>query len=301
MVKSVQETLVHGQDVRGQDGAAAEPASGLASGIDWADAFDNMSHVPAAAEMIRAGTEEAAAFRENASNAAFDLAYGPGPRQVLDIFWPSCEPKGLSVFLHGGYWQKLSKQDWSHMAAGALARGWAMAVPSYTLAPEARLGAMVGEVARAVTLAAGKVEGPIRIAGHSAGGHLAMRLACADSPLPAEVMARLERVVSISGLHDLRPLRLSPMNAVLGIDAAEAQAESPALLPPAVPGPRVILWAGGEERPELIRQTALMAEAWAGRSPRLLRLYENGRNHFDVVEGLFDAASPLVEAFLGRD
>ncbi|MGI3163425.1 alpha/beta hydrolase [Pseudooceanicola sp. 200-1SW] len=276
----------------------ADPAP--ETGIDWADAFDNFRHVPNAAEILKNGSDEARAFRESASNAEFDVAYGPGPREVMDLYWPTGTPRGLAVFLHGGYWHKLSKDDWSHMAAGALAAGWAMAIPSYPLAPEARLGEMVRATARAVEAAAARVAGPIRIAGHSAGGHLALRLACADAPMSTAVARRVARVVSISGLHDLRPLRRAPMNATLGIDAAEARAESPALLAPRA-GSQIVLWVGAEERPELIRQTALMAEAWQGRVARLRRVIENERHHFDVVDGLFVPGSPLGEAFLGRD
>lgn len=277
-----------------------EGSSVPATGIDWADAFDNRGHVPGAAELLKSGREEAVAFRESVSNAEFDVPYGEGRRQVMDLYWPSCAPRGLAVFLHGGYWHKLSKDDWSHMASGALAQGWAMAIPSYTLAPEARLSDMVREAARAVTAAARRVEGPIRVAGHSAGGHLALRLACEDAPLAPAVARRIARVVSISGLHDLRPLRRSPMNDTLGIDAEEATAESPALLAPRA-DTDAILWVGGEERPEFLRQTALMAEAWQGRIARLRRVIENGRHHFDVVDGLCVPGSPLGEAFLGRN
>ena len=275
--------------------AADGTYSGAEAGIDWADAFDNIGHVPGAAELIAQGAEDAKAFREAASNASFDLAYGTGARQKLDLFLPVGTPRGLAVFIHGGYWHKLSKDDWSHMAAGALARGWAMAVPSYTLAPGARISDMTREMAQAVAFAAARVAGPLRIAGHSAGGHLALRMACKGGPLSPDVAARLERVVSISGLHDLRPLLLSPLNDILHLDAAEAAAESPALCDP-IEGPGVTLWVGGDERPEFLRQAALMSEAWGGAPKRVI---ENCRHHFDVVEGLAAPTSPLVEAFLG--
>ena len=46
------------------------------------------------------------------------------------------------MFVHGGYWLRFDRDMWSHLAAGAVARGWACAIPSYTLAPEARISAM---------------------------------------------------------------------------------------------------------------------------------------------------------------
>ena len=139
-------------------------------------------------------------------------------------------PAGLVVFVHGGYWRAFDRGDWSHLAAGPLARGWAVAMPGYVLAPEARIAAITAMIREAVAAAAGEVAGPIRLAGHSAGGHLVARQLCADSRLPEAVLARVERVVPISGLYDLRPLlRLAAQRDAAARPAGGA-AESPALL-----------------------------------------------------------------------
>ena len=76
------------------------------------------------------------------------------------------------VFVHGGYWRAFDRGLWSHLAAGPLARGWAVAMPGYVLAPEARIAAITAMIADAVAAAAAEVDGPMRLAGHSAGGHL---------------------------------------------------------------------------------------------------------------------------------
>ena len=171
--------------------------------------------------------QAAAAFRAGlGARARLDLPYGPAERQRLDLFLPDTAPRGLMVYLHGGYWMAFGRQDWSHLAAGALALGWAVVMPGYTTAPEGRVGAMVREVAVAVALAARLVEGPVVVTGHSAGGHIAARLACAD--LALSFAARLRRIVPISPLSDLRPLMQTAMNAGLKLDMAEALAESPA-------------------------------------------------------------------------
>ena len=122
--------------------------------------------------------QAAAAFRAGlgARARARDLAYGPADRQRLDLFLPDAAPRGLMVYLHGGYWLAFGRQDWSHLAAGALARGWAVAIPSYSLAPQARIAQITNEVAQAVATAAGMVPGPVVVTGHSAGGHLAARM-----------------------------------------------------------------------------------------------------------------------------
>ena len=85
--------------------------------------------------------------------ARTDIPYGPRPRNRLDLFLPEAAPHGLLVFVHGGYWLGFDREMWSHLASGAVARGWACAIPSYTLAPEARIAAMTQEIARAVEVA----------------------------------------------------------------------------------------------------------------------------------------------------
>ncbi len=223
------------------------------------------------------------------ARARLDLRYGPAERQVLDLFLPDAPPKGLMVFVHGGYWMETDHKMWSHLAAGALARGFACALPTYTLAPEARIAQITTQIARAVTFAAEQVPGPVVVTGHSAGGHLAARMGCADQT--GVVADRVARVVPISPLADLAPLMQTDMNATLHLDAAEARAESPALRPLRS---AAHVWVGGQERPAFLWQARLLSEAWS--CPWTV---DPGKHHFDVIDGLTDPNSALVETCLG--
>lgn len=267
------------------------------SGIDWQDAFENAAYIPAATQYPARWQHQAAAFRESWPNAKFDLRYGEEERACLDLFLPETKAHGLAVFVHGGFWQRFDKSVWSHLAAGALARGWAVAIPGYTLAPQARISAMTVQIGMALQTAAAQVSGPIRLAGHSAGGHLVTRMGCTSAPLTPLVAARIDKITSISGVHDLRPLRLHTMNDILKIDGAEARTESPVLCDPR-PDMRMTAWVGGDERPEFLRQTAILTEAWQEGIATCKRVTENGRHHFNVIDGLIDAAHPLTEAFV---
>ena len=265
---------------------------------DWDDAYANRAHVPGAQALIDAWPRRARAFRDSlGGRARLDLPYGPGARQRFDLFLPEGAPRGLAVFVHGGYWMAFAKGDWSHLAAGPLARGWAVAVPGYTLAPEAPVSAMTREIARFLGTAAERVEGPIALSGHSAGGHLAARMLCEDAAVPEAARWRIARALSISGVHDLRPIRRTAMNETLGLSAEEAAAESPALRAP-IEGARLHAWVGGDERPEFLRQARLLADIWVGCGAGTRLTVEPGRNHFDVVEGLTDPDSPLTAALL---
>ena len=232
----------------------------------------------------------AAGFREAmGARARLGLAYGAGARQRFDLFLPEGEARGLLVFVHGGYWLAFGRETWSHLAGGAVARGWACAMPSYTLAPEARIAGMTDEIARACAVAGEVVPGvPVVVTGHSAGGHLAARMACADQAVP-----RLRRVVPISPLSDLAPLMATEMQDKLRLDAAECAAESPARLARAA-GVEAHVWVGGQERPAFLWQARLLSEEWD--CPWTV---DPGRHHFDVVESLAEPGSGLVEACLG--
>jgi hypothetical protein len=231
---------------------------------------------------------EAAAFRDSlGARARLGLAYGGGARQRLDLFLPEGMARGVLVFVHGGYWMAFGRETWSHLAAGAVARGWACAMPSYTLAPEARIADMTAEVARACAVVAGMVEGPLVVTGHSAGGHLAARMGCAGMAVPG-----LARVVPISPLAELAPLMGTGMNEKLRLDGPECAAESPARLG-LQPGVGAQVWVGGQERPAFLWQARTLSEAWdCGWT------VDPGKHHFDVIDGLADPASPLIGACL---
>ncbi len=264
--------------------------------MDPDSAYENSRFIPGGDAYPARWNAEAEAWREKmvrAGQARLDRAYGEGDRQRLDLFLPPEEPRGLVVFVHGGFWLDFDRRSWSHLAAGPVARDWAVALPSYNLAPRARLADITAEIAGAVTYAAGWIDGPLVLTGHSAGGHLAARMACRDVALPAGIAARLARIVAISPLSDLRPLLGLRMNAELGLDAAEAAAESPVLLQPR-PVP-VTVWVGGDERPAFLDQARWLAEAWPNADLRV----EPGRHHFDVIDGLTDPESPLTAALVG--
>lgn len=267
---------------------------------DWDDAYANWPNIAGGERWPQAWIDRAAAFRERAAATGRvrpDIAYGPRPRNLVDLYAPQGAAKGLVVIVHGGFWMRLEKSFFSYLAAGPLARGYAVAMPSYTLCPDTRIAGITAEVGTAIALAAGLVEGPIHLTGHSAGGHLVTRMASATSPLPDAVRGRIGSVLSISGVHDLRPLMATGLNATLKIDEAEALAESPALLRP-LPGTRLTCWVGGTERSEFIRQNALLASMWKGLGAATACVEEPDRHHFNIIDGLADPDHPLTRALL---
>ncbi|MCB8835900.1 alpha/beta hydrolase [Aurantimonas sp. VKM B-3413] len=263
---------------------------------DYDAAYDNSGSVPDSAAFLPRWQADAAAFRGKLSSegrADLSVPYGDRPRQHYDLFRPEGEVQGLVVFVHGGYWKAQEIGNWSHFSAGALSRGFAVALPEYTLCPEASVADITREIGRFLDHSAARIAGPIRLSGHSAGGHLVSRMLCTNAPIAAATADRIDHTVSISGVHDLRPIMRTAMNDVLGLDVAEALAESPALLEPR-PGANLTCIVGGAELAEFRRQNALLANAWHGFGVVTRAAEIAGRHHFDVVDDLLDAESELV-------
>jgi acetyl esterase/lipase len=259
------------------------------------DAYANAAHIPGSADYPPRWGRAAEALREGLIEqglADLDLSYGDSPRQRFDLFHPGAEAKGLLVFVHGGYWLRFDKSVWSHLAAGALSHGWAVAMPSYDLCPQVGIADITQQIAKAVTAAAAMVAGPIVLAGHSAGGHLVTRM-LQPGLLPDTVAARLRHVLSISPVSDLRPLIRTSMNADFKLDDASARAESPALMVERLPVP-VTVWVGADERPVFLDQARWLAEAWG-----CGHVVDEGKHHFDVIDALAEADSPMVRRMLG--
>lgn len=267
---------------------------------DWDQAYDNRA--AAGQDVVEAFVTDiaakASAFRNEraaAGRASLDQAYGDRPRQRFDLFLPDSSPTALVVFVHGGYWRTFDKSYWSHLAAGALAHNLAVAMPSYTLCPEVRISAITREIAAFLGHAAGLVDGPIRLAGHSAGGHLVTRLT--SGALDRRLSDRIEKTVSISGVHDLRPLLRTSINDDLRLDLDEARAESPVLLAPA-DGVDLTCWVGADELPAFRQQNQLLADVWHLLGARCEAVEATGKNHFSVVEELADPESALIDCLI---
>lgn len=263
---------------------------------DFDDAYQNAAYIADADQYLTKWPEKAAAFR--AKYPPETLAYGSGERQFVDLFHPKGVPQGLTIIIHGGYWLRFECRDFSHLAGGALDRGQAVAMINYTLAPQARITQIVDEVAQAVCLLSDKINGPIHITGHSAGGHLATRMTCLGA-LPEETAARIAHVMSISGVHDLRPLMKTSMRQSLHLDPEEAIAQSPALL---TPRPNTVLTAvvGADERPEFLRQNDLLANIWTGCGADTRAVHLSGLHHFNVIEGLETSEGALTKLLFDR-
>lgn len=264
--------------------------------MDYDTAYAVADFIPDGPAFFDMWAEKAREYRavENAcGRARLNLPYGDHDREALDLFYPAGRPLGLVMFIHGGYWQRFDRTYWSHLAAGAVLRGYAVAVPSYVLAPEARISEITRQIGRALVFAADKVAGPVHLTGHSAGGHLSMRMMAADMGFDDALRDRITSVLPISPIADLRPLMKTSMNENLKLDMAEALRESPILRKDVVPVP-LTCWVGADERPVFLEHAERVGKAWSWADVHV----EPGRHHFDVIADLCLPDSPMMNRLL---
>ncbi len=254
-------------------------------------AYNNVAAV-ADSPVLNAARNAASAQCRATWDGRLDLPYGPKERQRWDLF-PAADPAApCFVFIHGGYWQRNRREDFSCLGEGLRAHGWSVALPGYTLAPNATLAEINGEIAAALDwLAAHGAEhgiaGPVLLSGWSAGGHLtAMNLG----------HPRVTAGLAISGIYELGPMRDTELNIKLQLTDAEVVALSPLRLP-MVAKPMAITYGTAELPPLVSDSRDLHAARSAAHLPGAL-VPAPGANHFTIVQELRQPDGLLVRAAL---
>jgi hypothetical protein len=273
-----------------------------AKGMDWQTmsleernlAFNNVAHVgPEVARKKTEGWAEASKVLRAQHPKQLDLAYAQGDRTKWDLY-PAADPNvPCFVHIHGGYWQRGSKEIFACLAEGVLARGWSAALPGYTLAPDASLTQITKELRTAFDWLAAQgaahgIAGPVIVSGWSAGGHLTAFLL--DHP-------RVAAGLPISGVFELAPLRDSPhVNDKVKLTEVEIETLSPMRLP-GIDKPLSIAYGTGE-LPAMIASSrdfhAYRAQAHLpGELVPVIKA-----NHFTILDELRLPNSSLTRAVL---
>ena len=184
----------------------------------------------------------------------------------------------LLIYIHGGYWQRLSADDSLFNAADAQQLGISLHAVEYTLAPHATVAEIVDECINDVLLLLQQlVPSRVVIAGCSAGAHLAAM--CARHP---NVQSRIDGVALLSGIYDVRPIVRTPTNDPLHLTYETASAISPQLLPPTTPPLRALLAVGQHESSEFIRQNNEYGQLLKHQGADVAIEVIPGRDHFNL-------------------
>lgn len=254
-------------------------------------AYDNNAAVKNSAALI-AERNQASEVLRAARNSLLDIPYGERERTKIDLYPAGSTTAPCLVFLHGGYWQRNSREVFAMLVEGVAAHGWSVAIPGYSLAPEVSLTEIVAEVSSSLDWLAQNggaygISGPVVLSGWSAGAQLvAMAL---DHP-------RVTAGLAISGVYDLAPIRDTGLNNALKLTDQEVARLSPLRLPAI--HKRLDIAYGTAELPALVYDSMQFHEARmdAGAPGRLVPI--PGADHFSILGELRRPDGALVDIAL---
>lgn len=231
-----------------------------------------------------------------------DIAFGPTEDEKIDIFPAEAKGVPIYVFIHGGYWYSLDKENYSYTAEGLRPHGITTIVNNFGLAPAHTMDEIVRQNRAALAYIwrhAGEWGGDrdrIYVSGHSAGGHLAVMLLATDwaaygADLPRDLV---KGACAIGGIFDLEPIRLSFLGKKLHLTEKEVADHSPLKQIYSFSAP-LLLVVAADESGEFHRQSEEMEAFWKGLGYPVELSIPQGLDHFDVVNELGDPCCPLVE------
>jgi len=278
----------------------------------WFDSmYNNRLLVPSAMEHMARWKNDSLRILNDAKIVRHEARYASGPFAVLDVY-PSPQSHGhldhkeslapVVVFIHGGYWRALHKEDHAFLLPAFQALNACTVMVSYDLCPQVSMKEIVLEMVQALVWVYENIQKfggnrrKIHVMGHSAGGHLSALLmttlwGAVKKGLPSDL---IHSALSISGLFELESIRQTPFLADdLRLDSQSACALSPAWISAPKTG-HLTAVVGGQESAEFIRQTHLIQAAWG---KEVVPVCESlpGLNHFSILESLLDTKGPLFK------
>ncbi len=252
--------------------------------------------------MVVVAASRAAAddFLRTAAVARFGVSRSTVLQLASEIAGTSLAGDGrapVHVFIHGGYWQQRTKDDFSFVAQGLVPLGAHTVVVNYALAPQVTMDEIVRQNRAALAWIwrnASDFGGPF-----GRGAPVAMVMA-ADwtafgDRLPPDL---IKGGCAISGLYDLEPIRLTYLNDAVGLDADAAARNSPVLHPPKRKAP-IIVALGAEESEEYHRQAEDFVSVLRGREVPCDHFIVPGLNHYSIIDQFMRPDTPLSLA-VGR-
>jgi acetyl esterase/lipase len=219
-----------------------------------------------------------------------DIAYGPLPRQTLDLYTPEvprADGKAV-IFFYGGSWDSGAKGDYLFVAQALASRGVTTIIADYRLYPEVRFPTFLDDAAQATRWAADRVGlEKLYVMGHSAGAHIALMLAV-DTPYLAKAgvdRTKMAGVIGLAGPYDFLPLKSAKLIDIFG---GANRPEIQAITFAKAPLPPALLIHGTTDTTVYPHNSENLAAAWRRAGARVeLKLYPEV-GHIDIVAAFSD-------------
>jgi arylformamidase len=243
-------------------------------------AYNNSLAVPNSAKLTQYWTDKSSAVRKDVPGE-LNIAYGDSPRQRYDYF-SAGNDSPIIVFIHGGFWQRRSKDDFTFIVPSMLEQDFSVVLLGYRLAPQAKMNEIILDIQNGLHAIEHKVRGERKtfpgfyLVGWSAGAHLAASVL--DQP-------NVNAGVGISGIYNLEPMRHCYVNDLLQLDADMALKYSP-MMNASHFGKPFDLLVGDNELTEMQKQTIDFFKYRNSRDEVGSLILLEGLNHFTVLDEL---------------
>jgi len=236
--------------------------------------------VPHADEIIKRYAAASEAVRKRIGEPRTEK-YGPSEPEKLDIYGSG---KKAFVFVHGGAWKRQTSREQAFPAEAIIQAGAAYVALNFAKLPAVTLPEMAAQVCRGLSWVEQHLSKDMVLCAHSSGAHLS---GCALTRIPT-----IKSALLVSGVYDLLPVRLSARNEYVRLDEKLEHDYSPIRHIDRIRCPVTVAW-GEKENAEFLRQSQEFAAALKAPS-----IVGKGLNHFEMIETLADARSPLGRAAL---
>lgn len=290
--------------VRAQQPAPAQPTPRVKGPLVWLDldqaeldaAYDQSVWTPNRQQVFGRYATNSEGVRARVG-APQRHAYGATAIEALDVSPTRQANAPIHIFLHGGAWRAQLAQDYAFPAELFVHGGAHYVVPDFAWVQDVSgsLMPMAEQVRRAVAWVYhhaqqfGGNPNRIYVSWHSSGGHLAGVLLTTDWPkefnLPRDL---IKGGLCISGMFDLKPIRLSARSSYVTFTDAMEHALSPQRHLDKLTAPVIIGYATLDS-PEFQRQSRDFAAAVQAVVKPVQQLVAEGYNH---VEGLETLGNP---------
>ena len=262
--------------------------------INYNEAFNSARLIPGAHKYISDWKKNAENFRNSMleqSKAEIDFEYSDNKDCKMDIFNPGPYAKASMIFLHGGFWTDYNKSYFSHLAMGPVLNDIRVVIPDLPKCPDFTIPEIGNEFVKCLKTVSRRFKGDIILVGHQSGAQFAGKMACKDV-LPEEIMSRINTVMAISPISDLRPLVFTRRKDDLHLTEEIAENESlvDQELSENIP---VTIWVGTDEREIYHEQAKQLASKWG-----CPWFKSKNRHHFDIIDGLETKSTQLMSVLL---
>jgi len=266
--------------------------------------YEHRNIVQNADEFTARARAESKRVRESfAGRGRFDLAYGPEPKQKLDVY-PAASPSApAAVWFHGGRWQMNSKDDSNRAVETFTRAGVTLVAAGFRQAPDNRMDVIIDDARKAVAwvynnaASIGVDRNRLYIVGHSSGGHMAGMMVTTDWTKLGLPRDAVKGGLCGSGMYDLEPVRLTFRNEALKLDEEAAARNSPIKHIP-VPGCPIVVTVGQLESDEFRRQSREFADAWRKAGNQVQFIEVPRLHHFSLSADFNNPENPAIKATL---